>query len=74
MTITIAMESLEKILHYIDATIVLHNMSIKFGEDKELDAPWDVAEETLSDIGNTTHIPERDVMDLPVPLGSQPDT
>ena len=64
-------ESLKKILCYIDATIVLHNMLIEFGDDDDPGAPWDIEEE-LSDIGNITQVPERDVLDLLLPQDSLP--
>ncbi len=71
MRITNDQESLKKILCYIDATIVLHNMLIEFGDGDDPSAPWDIEEE-LSDIGDITHVPERDVLDLLLPQGSIP--
>eukprot|EP00804_Cyclotella_cryptica_P023292 CCRYP_000454-RA/>CCRYP_000454-RA protein AED:0.19 eAED:0.17 QI:0/0/0/0.66/0/0/3/0/143 len=48
MPITDETESLEQILKYIDATVVLHNMLIDFGGENEVDGPWDIDEEVLS--------------------------
>lgn len=62
MLITDEKESLEKILKYIDATVVLHNMLIEFGEDE---ACFDERDDDCSDIGDVTRIPERDALDLP---------
>jgi hypothetical protein len=73
MLITDDPESLNSILKYIDATIVLHNMLIEFGDDDNL--PWRVDEDTLSDIDDPVNrIPEREVLDAPVPVGSDPGT
>ena len=73
MLITNQKESLKRILRYIEASVVLHNMLIEFGDGDETNGivPWDIEEETLSDIGDVTRIPERDVLDLPLPMGSQ---
>jgi len=36
-------ECLEKILHYVDAPVVLHNMLIEFGNiDDNNEALWDI--------------------------------
>lgn len=69
MRITNDKKSLKKILCCIDAIIVLHNVLIEFGDGDDPVAPWDIEEE-LSDIGNITQVPERDVLDLPLPKGS----
>ncbi|KAL7520303.1 hypothetical protein ACHAWX_005032 [Stephanocyclus meneghinianus] len=74
MLITDEKESLERILKYIDATIVLHNMLIDFGGEDENDAPWDVDNKELSDLDDATRIPERNFLDFPVPVGSLPGT
>jgi hypothetical protein len=75
MRITNNPECLEKILHYSDATVVLHNMLIEFGNfDDNDDAMWDIDEEHLSDIGDETCIPKRGCLDLPLPPGSLPGT
>jgi len=42
MLITNKKESLEKVLEYIDATIVLHNMLIEMGCDDDENIAWDV--------------------------------
>lgn len=73
MLITNDKTSLERILRYIDATVVLHNMIIEFGEDLDEDNPWNV-NENLSDIDDATRIPERDVLDAPLPVGALPGT
>jgi hypothetical protein len=62
-------ESLKHILRYIDSTIMLNNMLIDFGVDDDIDAPWDVVEEVLSDLDNATHTPERNILDFLVPVG-----
>mgnify|MGYP006169553629 CR=1 FL=1 len=74
MLITDETESFERILKYIDATVVLHNMLIDFGGEDEIDAPWDVDDEDLSDLDDATRIPERNILDFPVPVGSLPGT
>lgn len=74
MRITNDKKSLARILRYIDATIVLHNMIIMFGEEDSEDDPWNVNDETLSDIDDATRMPERDVLDLPLPVGALPGT
>jgi len=66
MSITNEKETLEPILRYIDATVVLHNMLIDLGIDDEVDAPWDVGEEVLSDFDDATCTPERNILDFPV--------
>ena len=40
MKITDNPESKIKLLKYIDATVVLHNMMIEFGEDDDDRNPW----------------------------------
>jgi len=74
MRITNNPESLKKILRYIDVTVVLHNMLIKFEDGDMNDKLWNIEEETLSDIGDITRVPERDCLDLPLPPGSLPGT
>jgi hypothetical protein len=74
MLITNDKESLANIIRYIDATVVLHNMLIEFGDDNDEDAPWNVEEETLTDIDDADRIPERSVLDMPLPRGSPPGT
>ena len=73
MRITNDKKSLEKILRYIDATVVLHNMIIEYGEELKASDPWNV-HETLSDIDDAARAPERDVLDLPLPTGALPGT
>ncbi|KAL3773449.1 hypothetical protein ACHAWO_011629 [Cyclotella atomus] len=73
MKITNDPESLNSILRYIDTTVVLHNMLIEFGDDEDEDCPWRVDEDALSDIDDPANrIPERAVLDAPVPVGSGP--
>ena len=74
MLITDEKELLERILKYIDATIVLHNMLIDFGGEDQNNVPWDVDDKELSDLDDATHIPERNFLDFPVPVGSLPGT
>ena len=74
MLITDETEFLERILKYIDATGVLHNMLIDFGGKDEIDIPWDIVDEDLSDLDDATRIPERNILDFPVPAGSLPGT
>jgi len=74
MFITDETESLEWILKSVDMTVVLHNMLIDFGDEDEIDAPWDEDDEDLSDLDDATRIPERNILDFPVPLGSLPGT
>jgi hypothetical protein len=75
MTITNDPKSLDSILKYIDATVVLHNMLIKFGDDDDKDRPWRLDEDALSDIDDPQNrIPERAVLDAPFPVGSGPGT
>ncbi len=68
--------SLKKILKYVSATVVLHNMIIEIAEDDNDDEslPWDINDEEISEIGDTTRVPERDLLDYPVPPGSLPGT
>lgn len=65
------LESLEKILCYIDATVILHNILNEFGNaDETDDSLWVIDEEHLSDIGNVNHIAKRDCLDVSLPPGS----
>jgi hypothetical protein len=73
MCITNDKKSLARILRYIDATVVLHNMIIDLGEELSDNDPWNVYE-TLSDIDDAGRVPERDVLDLPLPAGALPGT
>ena len=68
MIITNDSKSLKKILKYIDASIVLHNMLIELGEDIEFDG------DMLSDIDDKQRIPEERVLDLLVPNGAPKGT
>eukprot|EP00956_Cyclotella_meneghiniana_P043721 scaffold284562_cov93-Cyclotella_meneghiniana.AAC.2 len=68
MEITNETESMEKILKYIDATVVLHNMLIDFGEDDDDINPWSTEDDDMSDIDEQP--PEREELDDAVPLGS----
>jgi hypothetical protein len=65
-------ESLKRILRYIDATVVLHNMLIKFGDDADEDNPWDCDDDDMSEID--AQMPERVALGLPVPQGSPTGT
>ena len=60
MKITNEPKGLTSNLRYIDATVVLHNMLIKFGDDNDKDCPWRLYEDALSDIDDPQNrIPER---------------
>ena len=72
MIITNEKESLEHILKYIDATIVLHNMLIDMGSADDENAPWDVEDEVLTAIDEDDRIPERSALDDALPGGSLP--
>lgn len=72
MLITNENESLEKILEYIDATIVLHNMLIDMGFDDDENVAWDVDDESLTAIDDENRIPERSVLDMALPGGALP--
>ena len=72
MLITNETESLEKVLQYINATIVLHNLLIEMGGDVDENAAWDVDDECLTAIDNADRIPERSVLDMALPGGSLP--
>jgi len=72
MLITNEKESLEKILEYIDATIVLHNMLIDMGFDDDENVAWDVDDESLTAIDDENRIPERFVLDMALPGGALP--
>eukprot|EP00804_Cyclotella_cryptica_P017404 CCRYP_016635-RA/>CCRYP_016635-RA protein AED:0.33 eAED:0.28 QI:0/0/0/1/0/0/2/0/132 len=65
-------ESRERLLKYIDVTVVLHYMLIDFGDEDENDAPWDV--DDRGDWDDATRIPERNIYEFPVPVGSLPVT
>jgi hypothetical protein len=72
MLITNEKESLEKILEYIDATIVLHNMLIDMGFDDDENVAWDVDDESLTAIDDENRIPEWSVLDMVLPGGALP--
>jgi hypothetical protein len=74
MLITNDKETLARIIRYIDATIVLHNMLIDFGDDVDSENPWSCEEDDLSDIDDASRLPERNMLDLPIPAGSLPGT
>ena len=69
MEITDNPESRRKLLKYIDATVVLHNMLIEFGEDDDERNPWMTEDDYMSDIDE--QVPERTALDLAVPDGSE---
>jgi hypothetical protein len=72
MLITNKKESLEKVLEYIDATIVLHNMVIEMGCDDDENIAGDVDDESLTAIDDENRIPERSVLDMALPGGALP--
>ena len=49
-------------------------MLLHFGDGDDIDAPWDIDYEDLSDLDDETRIPERNVLDFPIPVGSLPGT
>ena len=56
MLITNEKKSLEKVLRYMDATIVLHNMLIDMGCDDDENVAWDVDDEVLMAIDDDARI------------------
>ena len=77
MKITNEKESLNRILHYINSTIVVHNMLIDWREADNRNTAWDESVFTdLTLIDNASHVPEiaeREVLDLPIPPHGQND-
>lgn len=69
MEITDNPESKQKLLQYIDATVVLHNMLIEFGEDDDEINPWTTEDDDMSEIDE--QVPERTALDSAVPDGSE---
>ena len=67
-------KSLKRILLYIDASIILHNMLIELGDDSDEGVDWNVDNEVLTDIDDAGCIPEEDVLHLPVPIGDPKGT
>ena len=58
----------------IDATIVLHNTLIDFDSDEPRNAAWDASVVTeLTAMDDTDRIPERLVLDTPIPIGGTND-
>ncbi len=58
MKITNDKASLKEILHYIDSTIVLHNMLIDWKQAENKNAAWDESVVTdLTSIDNATQAP-----------------
>ena len=69
MIITNEKKSLKKILRYIDATVVLHNMLIDFGVDvNEYEC------DSVSDIDDIQRIPEAQILNLPIPAEAPKET
>lgn len=68
-------ESLRRILKYIDASVVLHNMLIRLGDNHPAN-DWNVDEiiAEISDVDEDTQIPEERVLNMPVPRGSHKGT
>ena len=75
MVITDDPKSLKKIMMYIDASVVLHNMLIQLGDSYEMNVnnDWDL-DADMSDIDDNERIPEARVLDLPVPRGAHKTT
>ena len=74
MVLTNDVKSLKRIMMYIDATIVLHNILIKLGDNSDEDADWNMDDKVLTDIDDAGCIPEEDVLHLPVPNGAPKGT
>ena len=65
-------KSMKRILMYIDATVVLHNMLLQFGGDSVCDE-WET-DEVLTAIDAKDRIPEEDILGLPIPDGAPAGT
>ena len=52
-------KSLKRILLYIDASIILHNMLIELGDDSDEGADLNVDDEVLTDIDDVSYSQER---------------
>ena len=63
-------KSLKRILLYINAAIILHNILIELGDDSDEGVDWNVDDEVLTDIDDAGRIPEEDVLHLPIPRGA----
>ena len=72
MIITDDPDSLYRILWYIDATVILHNMLIEFGGEKPA-SDWNV-DADMSDADDATRLPEERVLGLPIPGGAPKGT
>ena len=56
MLITDDAKSLEMVLKNINVKVILHKMLIDFEAKDEIDTPWDVDDEDLSDLDYATCI------------------
>ena len=68
MNVTDDPKSLKRILMYIDASIILHNMLIELG-DTSAGKDWD-CDADVSDLDDATRTPEKEVLDMPLPPGA----
>jgi hypothetical protein len=77
MKITNNKKSLKRILRYVDATIVLHNMLIDWNEAEHRNMAWDESVVTdltsIDDVDRAPVLAEREVLDLPVTNGVHND-
>ena len=69
MLVTDEKKYLKRILRYINATVILHNMLIDFGEDIS-----SFLGETLSAIDDAGRLPEEEILYEPVPEGAPKGT
>ena len=69
MLVTDEKKYLKRILRYINAMVILHNMLIDFGEDIS-----SFLSETLSAIDDAGRLPEEEILYEPVPEGAPKGT
>ena len=67
MLITNNPDSLKRILMYIDATVVLHNMLIEFGDDSDDGVAWDVEDEELTRLDDAERVPTESGLSSSIP-------
>ena len=71
MILTDDKKSLKRILKYMDACMILHNMLIIHNADDADE--WETqSQESRHD--DPTRCPEKDLLDLPIPAGAKPST
>ncbi|KAL7538614.1 hypothetical protein ACHAWF_010854 [Thalassiosira exigua] len=67
MRITDDPESLKRVLMYIEATIILHNIMIRL-RDKDIEHPdWNIRDDDVSRMDDAERLPEERVLDFPLP-------